>query len=180
MAVTSSLKPLNPNLSNKHSDESVLRSMPKASKSTKGFSGTLADNDENWALSVTSILNQICDRVVEAKRRQFQGIRQSVLIARSEILEEIQEDLRHCLTVSIDHYNCLLELNSQYDAAERDVKSAYDELNHVNTAITEKLQEIIRDHDRLSLCKAMTTLKSLSSRKAISATFESLGVLDGH
>ncbi|KAF8325546.1 uncharacterized protein EI90DRAFT_2120155 [Cantharellus anzutake] len=173
MAVTSSLKPLNPNLSNKHSDESVLRSMPKASKSTKGFSGTLADNDENWALSVTS-------RVVEAKRRQFQGIRQSVLIARSEILEEIQEDLRHCLTVSIDHYNCLLELNSQYDAAERDVKSAYDELNHVNTAITEKLQEIIRDHDRLSLCKAMTTLKSLSSRKAISATFESLGVLDGH
>lgn len=47
----------------------------------------------------------------------------------------------------------------------------------MNAAISEKLEEVIKDHDRLSICKGMTTtLKRTGSRKAIGPTFEKLGV----
>ncbi len=88
--------------------------------------------------------------------------------------------LTNTLPHSIEHYNGFLELNSRYEEAERDIMSAYDELSHVNAAICEKLQKIIKDHDRLSLCREMTTaLKRTSSTKAIGPTFESLGVYLG-
>ncbi|KAK0503050.1 hypothetical protein EDD18DRAFT_1136106 [Armillaria luteobubalina] len=109
---------------------------------------------------IIQILGDIQDVIVDKISRRFDHVKTDVRAGRNSILREAVAELKKMQVESMQHYNSLLDFESEYSSYTRNFSNGLEDLHKVNFQITRRIEEVLQAHDRRSLSKVFPALSS--------------------
>ncbi|GJE97964.1 hypothetical protein PsYK624_141860 [Phanerochaete sordida] len=106
---------------------------------------------------IAVVLQEIQEAVLHKITSKVEGVRRDVRRGRDLLLAEAAADLQDMRAESIDHYNQLIELESEYASFGRSLVHGLDDLTAANRSTHTEIQNIIQALNRQSIVKQVPT-----------------------
>ncbi|KAJ3756112.1 hypothetical protein EV360DRAFT_85257 [Lentinula raphanica] len=121
---------------------------------------------DNEIRDIFEILNDIQKVLVSKISNRFDSVKKEVRIGRDSILRSAAADIDKMRAQSAQHYNALVDLESEYASFRRYVDRHLEDLCSLDQVVISRVGEVIQHHDRSGLSK-----KFSKSLPAVPASF---------